>query len=220
MAILLALICAYVGVRYSTQPDRAARCPAGSFCLYGGKDGTLMTASAPAAAWDLTGSGGPVRTVRNSSQYWACLYEKPSFGGRVGKVPPGGTQDMKGSATPSVASIKAAKSQAGCLSDYERCPERSLCLFREPSGRGPMQYWTAAAPEYGSDWHGGAGSVWNRSVQAACLYPAPGYRGQWTAPDGQHYDSFVVPPGSSTTLGAPYQTAVGSHRLVDDPSEC
>ncbi|MDH6127865.1 peptidase inhibitor family I36 protein [Kitasatospora sp. GP82] len=223
LAVLLALLCAYLGVRYSSSSDRSGNCATGRFCLYGGSGSALLSTAELAVQENVAAGGvGPIRTVDNRSQYWACLYEKPAFGGQVREIAPGSKQSWGGFAKPSdgFASIKPAESQAGCLSGYERCPERSLCLFQEPSGRGPLKSWTAAASGYGSDWPGSAASVWNRTLSTACLYRNPDYSGRWTAADGKRYDAFVVPPASSTTLGDPYVAGVGSHKLVTDPSAC
>ncbi|WP_052681643.1 peptidase inhibitor family I36 protein [Saccharothrix sp. ST-888] len=224
VAVALAILCAYLGVRYSAD-DAATACPDGSFCLYGGQDahGPVLSGGPLATHEDRAGSGdGAVHSVLNRSTYWACLYEKAAFGGAVKTFAPGAKESWDGFGRApggGFGSVKPAKSQAGCLNGYERCPERSLCLFQEPSGRGPMKSWADDASRYGDDWPGHAASVWNRSVSTACLYRSAGYTGQWTV-GGKRYAAFVVPPGNSVTLTGPYAQAVGSHKLVTDPDAC
>ncbi|MGK4580668.1 peptidase inhibitor family I36 protein [Kitasatospora sp. HPMI-4] len=223
VAVALAVLCAYLGVRYSGG-SKAAECADGSFCLYGGKDsrGPVLSGGPLQAGEERSGSGGrAVRSVLNRGKYWACLYEKAAYGGAVKTFAPGAGEDWDGFAgSPGgFGSVKPAKSQGGCFNGYERCPERSLCLFQDVSGRGAVKSWAGTVSGYGADWPGHAASVWNRTVLTACLYRSAGYTGRWTV-DGKPYAAFVVPPGSSLTLTGPYAQAVGSHRLVEDPAAC
>lgn len=216
-------------------------CGADRLCLYTGSGGTGTSAQFGSTdtrlnyADDAALAGKTVVSVRNSTSYWACLYNEDSYGSRIQAVRPGhagldmptyssGPQIGTQVVTPS--SHKFAKSKAGCFTGYERCKAGLLCIFREPSGRGIGSV-TAQTEDLGNggkgnrdyattSWDNKVVSVSNRTAQVACFYKDAGYSGTWTG----EYRAFVVQPGEETTVPTLYDLDFSSHKLVADEGKC
>ncbi|MFF9817958.1 peptidase inhibitor family I36 protein [Streptomyces sp. NPDC014006] len=226
LAALLAVLGAFA--TYLALPAKADSwqgCAAGQLCLYteaGGAGTPWATGPADATQTYDTAHDNVAVSVWNNTAYWACLYDGTSYGGVMQAIKPGVHTDLSRTTadlTGKVSSHKLAKSKAGCWTGFERCPDHTLCLFQEPSGRGVGTVSTADNPDYGPTWDNRVVSVWNRTDRHLCFYDTPGYKGSWTA-DGRAYKAYVVLSGSSTTVPAPYAGTFGSHKFVTGTSEC
>ncbi|CAM5305109.1 hypothetical protein SAVIM338S_00510 [Streptomyces avidinii] len=163
-----------------------------------------------------------IRSVSNSSDYWACLYQEPYYGGAVRTVAPRSSANLS-EGTPEldrkVGSHKLAKTKAGCLTGFERCPEGDLCLFMGEHGRGRMTYLTAELNQYSAAWDDTVRSVANYSDRTACFYPLRDFKGTWSA-GGETHKTFVVLKAYSTNIPAPYAGTFTSHKLDATTSQC
>ncbi|AWZ04916.1 MULTISPECIES: peptidase inhibitor family I36 protein [unclassified Streptomyces] len=158
------------------------------------------------------------KSAWNKTGYWACLYTETKWGGSVQAVAPGAkvptlSAELKAQGA-GVSSHKFAPSMALCSTGHERCPEDSLCLFKEKNGRGEMTALKRDDNAYSAAWDNQVESVRNRTQSIACFYPDAAQSGQWTttAPNAT-YTAYTVLRGDTTNLTAPFADSISSHKL-------
>ncbi|MGW4702778.1 peptidase inhibitor family I36 protein [Streptomyces sp. NPDC004285] len=226
-AVLALLSAAFLVLPANADPLPFDDCPAATFCLYSGADGTgerrdftdRQSLESYDPAWD-----GKALSAKNNTALWACVYGDPQYGGVLQTVKPANKDAYEAGA---VRSHKLVPARARCFTGYERCPDNRVCTFTGPNGRGPMTVHLPktdpATQNHGNSYGAGAApkSVWNRTQKHVCFYPEPTFTGSWTDPvDARKYGAYVVLRGDSTTIPEPFVRTVQSHELVNGTAEC
>ncbi|MFF5453928.1 peptidase inhibitor family I36 protein [Streptomyces sp. NPDC012950] len=221
-AALTASVLALFGTALVAWPASAAdyeACPTASLCLYSAADGVSdegdavhaygVTANADAQSYGAWSNRA--ESLYNNSPYWACLYAEPRSGGEVKAVAPGAKGNLAALAPNlggKVNSHKLAPSQGHCFTGFERCPDDTLCLFQEPSGRGRTTGVTQDYRAYHPDvWANQVESVVNRTDKTACFYTK--HLDQLTVADRP----FRVLPGDATSISGSHANTFNSHRF-------
>ncbi|WP_158987971.1 peptidase inhibitor family I36 protein [Streptomyces sp. QHH-9511] len=210
----LALLCSVL----FALPANAAyeSCEKPSLCLYDGVGGTGGSLRLPLdGTATVTGSGWDNKAVSvyNNTHLWGCVYANTYLGGTVETIPPGGDGDLK-TLVREVTSHKLAPSQGACFTGYERCGTGQLCIFKEPNGRGGM-YGTPNdhAGYLAGVWADNVRSVMNRTEKTACFFNDASWSGEWTQTGQPVAKAYKVNAGDTTSLTAPFDRSIQSHRL-------
>ncbi|MFF2301757.1 peptidase inhibitor family I36 protein [Streptomyces sp. NPDC058128] len=228
---VLALLCsAFLVLPANADPAPYDDCPAATFCLYSGADGTgerrdftdRQALQGYDAAWD-----GTSLSAKNNTALWACVYGAPGYGGLLETVKPGNKDAY---APGAVRAHKLVPTRALCFTGYERCPDNRVCTFTEPNGRGPITVHLPstdpATKNYGNSYGTEAAprSAWNRTQKHVCFYPEAAFTGSWADPADpsgrKRFGAYVVLRGDSTTVPAPFAGTFRSHELVNGTADC
>ncbi|MFF8268606.1 peptidase inhibitor family I36 protein [Streptomyces sp. NPDC016562] len=203
-------LCLYSAANGGSEPDA----PVERFAMDDKYAEWYKETGSPHAAWD-----NRTKSVANRTSHWVCFYENDRLGGAVEAVAPRATADLTVLAGK-VSSHKFAASQGLCFTGYERCPEKMLCIFKEPAGRGPMFATDTPRTTYlESAWRDRIRSVRNRTGQTACFYNEDNHQGSWTTVTGEA-KSFGVLSGDSTTVSGVFDQTFNSHTFADKLEGC